>query len=109
MTYAIAGLIIGILAGVYCPFYVPKEYSGIFSVALMAALDTGFGGIKASLEGLFDISIFVSGFTVNILLAAFFCYAGIMLGIDFYLVVMLVFGMRIFQNLAIIRRLYLKK
>jgi PleD family two-component response regulator len=33
----------------------------------------------------------------------------IMMDIDFYMVVILVLGMRIFNNLAIIRRLYLKK
>ena len=51
----------------------------------------------------------VSGFLVNIMLSVFFCYAGIMMDIDFYMVVILVLGMRIFNNLAIIRRLYLKK
>jgi small basic protein len=109
MVYAIIGLIIGILAGVFAPGYIPKEYATIFSVALMAGLDTVFGGLRAGMEGVFDATIFLSGFFVNIILAAFFCYAGSLLNIDFYMVAILVLGMRIFQNLAIIRRLYLKK
>ena len=109
MAYGIIGLIIGVLAGVFAPAYIPKEYATIFSVALMAGLDTVFGGLRAGMEGVFDNTIFLSGFVTNILLAAFFCYAGSLLNIDFYLVAILVLGTRIFQNLAIIRRLYLKK
>jgi len=109
MIYAIIGLIIGIVAGIYAPGYIPKEYAAMFSGALMAGLDTAFGGLRAALEGAYDNTIFLSGFLANILLAMFFCYAGVLLGIDFYMVVILVLGMRIFQNLAIIRRLLLKK
>lgn len=43
------------------------------------------------------------------LVAVFFCYAGTLLNIDFYLIVILVLGMRVFNNLAIIRRLYLEE
>ena len=109
MIYAMIGLVIGILAGVFAPGYMPKEFATIFSVALMAGLDTVFGGLRAGMEGVFDATIFLSGFICNIILAAFFCYAGSLLNIDFYMVAILVLGMRIFQNLAIIRRLYLKK
>jgi small basic protein len=109
MIYAIIGLIIGIVGGLYAPGYIPKEYAAMFSGALMAGLDTAFGGLRAALEGAYDNTIFLSGFLANILLAMFFCYAGVLLGIDFYMVVILVLGMRIFQNLAIIRRLLLKK
>lgn len=109
MIYAIIGLIVGIALGIYAPGYIPKEYAAMFSVALMAGLDTAFGGLRAGMEGVYDNTVFISGFLVNIVLSAFFCYAGVLLGIDFYMVVILVLGMRIFQNLAIIRRLYLKK
>jgi small basic protein len=110
MIYAMIGLVIGILAGVFAPGYIPKEFATIFSVALMAGLDTVFGGLRAGMEGVFDATIFRLRFlSVNIILAAFFCYAGSLLNIDFYMVAILVLGMRIFQNLAIIRRLYLKK
>ena len=61
------------------------------------------------MEGDYDNVVFLSGFFVNIVMSVFFCYAGIMMDIDFYLIVILVLGMRIFNNVAIIRRLYLKK
>ena len=67
------------------------------------------GPCETAMEGDYDNLVFISGFVVNILLSVFFCYAGIKMDIDFYLIVILVLGMRIFNNLAIIRRLYLKK
>ena len=109
MIYAIIGLIFGIVGGVLTPGFIPKIYAPYFSVALMAGLDTAFGGLRAAMEGDYDNLVFISGFGVNILLSVFFCYAGIKMDIDFYLIVILVLGMRIFNNLAIIRRLYLKK
>ena len=109
MIYAIIGLIFGIVGGVLTPGFIPKIYAPYFSVALMAGLDTAFGGLRAAMEGDYDTLVFISGFVVNILLSVFFCSAGIKMDIDFYLIVILVLGMRIFNNLAIIRRLYLKK
>ena len=109
MIYAIIGLVFGIIGGILTPGFVPKVYAPYFSVALMAGLDTAFGGLRAAMEGDYDNVVFLSGFLVNIMLSVFFCYAGIMMDIDFYLIVILVLGMRIFNNVAIIRRLYLKK
>lgn len=109
MIYAITGLIFGIAGGILAPGFVPKMYAPYFSVALMAGLDTAFGGLRAAMEGDYDDMVFLSGFFVNIVISVFFCYAGIMMDIDFYLIVILVLGMRIFNNVAIIRRLYLKK
>ena len=46
---------------------------------------------------------------MNALLAAGLAYIGERLGIDLYYVALIAFGMRIFQNLAIIRRALLGK
>ena len=61
------------------------------------------------MEEKFDNTIFISGFFINALLAAFLVYVGDHLGIDLYYVALLAFGLRIFQNLAIIRRYFFKK
>ena len=98
--FAFAGLLLGLILGVYCPFRVPPEYARLLAVAVMAG---------ASLEGNYDTQVFISGFFINGILAAFLCYAGNLIGIDLYLVAVLIFGMRIFQNLGIIRRLYMGK
>ena len=52
--YVLAGLAAGICAGLYFPVYIPPEYGKMLSVALMAALDTAFGGIRSSMEGSYD-------------------------------------------------------
>ncbi|MDD3271967.1 MAG: small basic family protein, partial [Syntrophomonadaceae bacterium] len=61
------------------------------------------------MEDGFDTTIFVSGFIVNALLAAGLAYIGDKLGVELYLAAVIVFGVRIFQNLAIIRRYLVKK
>lgn len=38
------------------------EYSGYLAIAIVAALDSVFGGITSVLKGNFDIKIFASGF-----------------------------------------------
>mgnify|MGYP000573934541 CR=1 FL=1 len=84
--YVLAGLAAGICAGLYFPVYIPPEYGKMLSVALMAALDTAFGGIRSSMEGSYDNTVFITGFFTNAVLAAFLCYVGMILGIDLYLV-----------------------
>ena len=74
MIYAIIGLIFGIVGGVLTPGFIPKIYAPYFSVALMAGLDTAFGGLRAAMEGDYDNLVFISGFVVNILLSVFFYY-----------------------------------
>jgi len=105
----VIGLLIGILAGFFCPLFIPVAYAKLFSVALLASLDSVFGGLRAAAEEKFDNIIFISGFFTNALLAAVLVYVGDRLGIDLYYVALLAFGLRIFQNLAIIRCYFLKK
>jgi len=109
MLLPILGLVVGLLIGSLCPISIPQEYAKLFSVALLAALDTVFGGLRANAEEKFDTTVFITGFFTNALLAAVLVYIGDRLGIDLYYVAMLAFGLRIFQNLAIIRRYFLKK
>ena len=103
------GLAAGVLLGILCPVTIPMAYSKLLSVALLASLDSVFGGFRSAMENKFDNTIFISGFFVNALLAAFLVYVGDHLSIDLYYVALLAFGLRIFQNLAIIRRYFLKK
>lgn len=109
MILPILGLVVGLLIGSFCPVIIPQEHAKLFSVALLAALDTVFGGLRAASEEKFDNTVFITGFFTNALLAAALVYIGDRLGIDLYYVAMLAFGLRIFQNLAIIRRYFLTK
>lgn len=106
----ILGLIIGILVGVFLiPVNIPQQYSNYMAVAILAALDSVFGGAAAMVQGKFSIKIFVSGFFGNALLAAGLAYIGDQLGIEIYLAAIFAFGNRIFLNFALIRRYILNK
>ncbi|MEH7382436.1 small basic family protein [Bacillus sp. JJ1533] len=109
MWLPIFGLIIGIILGLLSEFKIPAEYSNYLSIAVLAALDTLFGGIRAHLQNIYDQSVFVSGFFFNILLAASLSFLGVHLGVDLYLVAVFAFGVRLFQNIAVIRRIILSK
>ena len=105
----ILGLIIGILIGVFIPFNIPSQYSNYVAVAILAALDSVFGGIAASLQGKFNMKVFLTGFFGNAILASILAYVGDQLGIQLYMAAIFAFGSRLFSNFAIIRRLILNK
>ena len=108
MIYSVIGVTVGIIIGILLPdFQLGPAYSQLLAIALLACLDTVFGGCRASLEKNFDNQMFLIGFFTNAALAAIFVYIGARLGIDLYFVALLTFGMRIFQNTAAIRRLLL--
>ncbi len=101
----VLGLIIGVSIGLISNVTVPVGYSSYLSIAILAALDTVFGGIRASLEKSFDGAVFLTGFFSNALIAALLAYIGVQLGVDLYLAAVVAFGVRLFQNIAVIRRL----
>ena len=109
MMLPVFAVLVGIAIGLLFPISLPAEYGKFMAVALLASLDSVFGGLRAGLEENFDNTIFISGFFVNALLAVVLVFIGDRLGIDLYYVASLAFGLRIFQNLAIIRRYFLKK
>ncbi len=109
MWLPILGLIIGLAIGFFSPFSVPIDYAKYLSVAFLAALDSVFGGIRAAQEEHFDSIVFLTGFFSNMLIASFLAYVGDRIGVDLYLAAVVAFGVRIFNNLAIIRRHLLKR
>ncbi|GBF34445.1 hypothetical protein DCCM_3563 [Desulfocucumis palustris] len=109
IVLAAAGLVLGVLIGLNLPVALPQAYAKYLSVAALAALDSVFGGIRAAMEDHYDNRIFITGFFSNTLLAAGLAFFGERLGIDLYLAAVVAFGVRLFQNLAIIRRHLLKK
>jgi small basic protein len=96
----IAGLLLGMLSGVE----IPLTFVKYTAIAVLAALDTILGGIRAQQERRFDLLVFTSGFLVNTLFAGFLTAIGDLLGVDIYLGAVIVFSMRIFQNVSVIRR-----
>lgn len=109
IIYPLLGIVLGVIIGSYLPISLPLGYAKFLSVALLAGFDSVFGGIRAGLEGNYNNKVFLTGFFINAGLAAGLAYIGERLGIDLYFVALLAFGLRVFQNLAIIRRKFLDK
>jgi small basic protein len=98
----------GLILGFALPIALPALLARYFAIAILAALDSVFGGLRASLEGTFDTLVFITGFFGNMLIAAFLTYIGDRLGVELYYAALFAMGYRIFQNLGIIRRHALK-
>lgn len=109
MIYAILGLFIGIVVGFILPYTYNYVYSLYVSVAILACLDSLFGGIRANLDNKFDIEIFLTGFFGNAIIAAFLAYIGDKLGVPLYYAAIITFGSRMFDNFAAMRRIWLNK
>lgn len=109
MWLPLLGLILGVSLGLLSDLQIPQIYSNYLSIAVLAALDTLFGGIRAHLQQIYDDKVFISGFFFNIVLAAGLAFLGVHLGVDLYLAAVFAFGVRLFQNIAVIRRILLTK
>ena len=100
------GLLIGIIVGLLLQPDVPLWLEPYLPIAVVAALDAVFGALRAFLDGFFDDKVFVVSFFSNVLIAALIVYLGDKLGVGGQLStgVIVVLGIRIFSNVAAIRR-----
>ena len=103
---AVLGLLVGVLLGLYFQPDVPPGLEFYLPIAVVAALDAVFGGLRAYLDGIFDDKVFVVSFISNVFIAAGIVYLGDRLGVGGQLStgVIVVLGIRIFTNVAAIRR-----
>ncbi len=103
---AALALLAGVVLGLVLEPTVPVWLQPYLPIAVVAALDALFGGIRAWLDGIFDDKQFVVSFVANVLVAGFIVYLGDQLGVGGQLStgVVVVLGVRIFGNVAAIRR-----
>lgn len=102
------GCILGAIIGINAPM-VSYTYSSYLAIAIIAALDSVFGGITSVINKNFDLKIFITGFFGNAILSILLTILGEKLNVDIYLAAIVVFVGRMFTNLAIIRRYYVDK
>lgn len=102
------GCILGAILGINAPI-VSYTYSSYLAIAIIAALDSVFGGITGVLKEEFDLKVFISGFFCNSILSIVLTYLGNKLNVDIYLAAIVVFVGRMFLNLTIIRKYYIDK
>jgi small basic protein len=103
---AAVGLLLGVLLGLLLQPDVPVWLDPYLPIAVVAALDAVFGALRAFLDGIFDDKVFVVSFVSNVLIAGLIVYLGDKLGVGGQLStgVIVVLGIRIFSNVAAIRR-----
>ncbi len=100
------GLLAGIVLGLFLEPGVPQILQPYLPIAIVAAMDALFGAFRAYLEGNFNDRVFVVSFISNVLVAAAIVYVGDQIGVGSQLStgVVVVLGIRIFTNVAAIRR-----
>lgn len=100
------GLVVGIVLGLLLQPTLPVGLQPYLPIAIVAALDALFGAFRAYLEGTFTDRVFVVSFVSNVLIAALIVWVGDQIGVGSQLStgVVVVLGIRIFTNVAAIRR-----
>ena len=104
----IIACILGAIVGLNAPM-ISYTYSSYLAIAIVAALDSVFGGIASVINKRFDMKTYISGFFGNAVLAILLTVLGEKLNVDIYLAAIVVFVGRMFSNLGIIRRYYVEK
>ena len=107
IVIAVVCAVIGILIGLYSPLTIPLGFARYTAVALLAGLDSIFGAFKAYISRTYEPRVFLTGLVTNMALAGGLTFVGDKIGVDLSIAAIVAFGVRIFNNLASIRRHYL--
>jgi small basic protein len=105
MWLPLIGLLLGLVIGSIFSIRIPAAYARYTALAILAALDSVLGALRADMQDQYDNLIFVSGLVINAFLAVLLTIIGDRLGVELYLAAVIAFGVRMFNNLAVIRRL----
>ncbi|MDA8220096.1 MAG: small basic family protein [Dehalococcoidales bacterium] len=109
MWLPFAALLVGIVLGLVFQLSVPEMYARYTGVAILAAMDSVLGAARAEMAGEYDNRMFVSGVITNMFLAGLLTFLGDRLGVELYYAAIVAFGVRMFNNMAAIRRYLLHR
>ena len=104
VLFVLLAAVLGVIVGIKTNVEIPVTYARYTAVMLLAALDSIFGALKASLNGRYENAVFLSGLITNSAVAGALTFLGDKLGVELYFAAIFAFGVRIFQNIAVIRR-----
>lgn len=100
----VAGLLFGVMIGFAFRLSFPPDYARYTALAILAGLDAVVGAARAALERRYDNELFISGLVSNMILAALLTFVGDRLGVDLSIAAVVAFGVRLFDNVAAVRR-----
>lgn len=102
----LVGLILGIVLGVSLDVQLPDVLAAYVPIAVVAGLDSAFGGLRAFLDHVYSDKVFIVSFLSNVAIGVGLVYVGDLLGVGQQLstAILVVFGIRIFTNASAIRR-----
>lgn len=115
MWLGLLALLVGLILGLWLPSFtvlpatLQQQLPNYLGLALLAAIDATLGAWRANMEGTYDTGVFLSGFFVNMIAASTLAYIGDLMGVNLALAAIVAFGTRIFNNLALIRRILLQQ
>jgi small basic protein len=101
---AIIGLLVGALIALIVHPTVPQNLARYLAMLVVVAIDASLGGLRSSFERTFSDRIFAVSFVANALVAGGLIWIGDQVGVDLTTAIVVVLGIRIFQNVAAIRR-----
>ena len=103
---AVIGLVVGIVLALVLRPELPVWLQPYLPIMIVAALDALVGAARASLERTFSDRVFAVSFISNVAIAALIVWLGDLIGEGAQLstAVLVVLGIRIFTNSAVIRR-----
>jgi small basic protein len=101
---ALIGLVVGAILAILLHPSVSPSVGRYLAMVVVVAIDAGLGGLRSSLERTFSDHIFMIAFVTNAAVAAGLVWIGDQVGVDLTTAVVVVLGIRIFQNVATIRR-----
>lgn len=79
---------------------IPVINTQVSVILVMTASDAVFNGFLGKLDGRFNTLVFSIEFLLNSLLAIGGVYLGMIMGIDLFMAITIIFGVRIFHNLS---------
>lgn len=101
-------IILGLLIGLFATVSLPNVVYSYIALAILCTIDSLIGAARARVARRYSSMIFVTGWLGNLVLALVMNAIGDALGVDLALPVTILLGMRIFSNVAKLRRIWLK-
>ena len=106
----VLGLIVGVILGIVLKPDVPLWLQPYLPIAVVAGLDAVLGALRALFDGVFSDRVFVISFASNVVIAGVLVFLGDSLGVGSQIStgIVIILTLRIFSNVAAIRRHFFK-